>query len=655
MAKKVSKIKFVSGADQFCGAGGFSQGLRWAIEDIEREQCEKIELKLVAINHWDVAIATHKQNHPDVDHICDELEKADPRTLFPDGRLRILISSPECTHFSRALGGKPRNWQSRATAKYVVKWASQLDIADIVIENVADFRTWGPLYRQHADPKMIGRPIPGRKGQYFTAFIRKLEAMGYRVEHRLLVCADYGDATSRMRLFIRARKSGRPINWPDVSHAPVKRIKQLAGALGRPLRPYHVAREIIDWGDLGESVFNRDRPLAPNTMRRIFAGLSKFSGLSFVLPPEGYYRGNQPRSVDEPIQTITAGRGGGHLVNPFLVPLHKERAGQAPRTHSVDVPIPTITTQRNPLLIQPYLVEFHAGKHGDQRTKSVEAPLPTQDTSNRFGVAQPFLVKLYGTSSAAPADAPLPTVTAEGQHLGVAQPFLFQMDHGGRINLQDMGEPLRTITSADSWGMAVPFVMSAGGPKVEPRQLDEPLNTVLTRDHMGVVTPFVLSIRGGEDGYTRGRSIDDPVQAITAHNPMALVQAEGFVVPVNHGAGDLRTHSLDEPMRTVTSVDAWGVATPFLIKYYGTGDGQSVEDPLATVTGRDRFALCIPVANGYAILDIYFRMLRPHELARAHSLGHYTFTGSRENIVKQIGNSVPSKTAKALCYSALRH
>ena len=616
MTMRHRAIRRVDAADQFCGAGGFSQGLRWAIEDLEREQGDPIKLRLVAINHWDVAIATHSANHPTVDHICDQLEKADPRQLFPLGKLRILISSPECTHFSRALGGKPRNWQSRATSKYVIKWASQLKIDDIVIENVADFRTWGPLYRKHSDPSMIGKPIQNRKGQYFRAFIRKLEAMGYRVEHRLLTCADYGDPTSRQRLFIRARLGDAPIRWPDITHAPKAKVKAMTRMLGRPLDPYHTAREIIDWGDLGESIFNREKPLAPKTMRRIFAGLSKFSGVPFVLPPEGYYRGNQARSVDEPVQTITAGRGGGHVVQPFLVPLHKERDGQAPRVHSVDAPIPTVTTQRNPLLVQP------------------------------------FLVKMYGTSDAAPADQPLPTVTAEGQHLGVAQPFLFQMDHGGRANLQAIDEPIRTLTSADAWGMAMPFVLGQQS-CAAPRDVDEPLPTVAGAGAISLIRPFVLSIRGGDDGYTRGHEIDDPLRAITAHNPMALVQPDGFILPVNHGA-DMRTHSVDEPMRTITSVDAWGLASPFLIKYYGTGDGQSVDDPLGTVTGRDRFALCVPLVNGYAILDIYFRMLRPRELARAHSLGHYTFVGSRENVVKQIGNSVPSLTAKGLCYSALK-
>lgn len=621
MAKRTGSIRRVDAADQFCGAGGFSQGLRWAIDEIEREQGVPITLRLVAINHWDVAIATHSANHPTVDHICDQLEKADPRALFPSGRLRILISSPECTHFSRALGGKPRNWQSRATSKYVIKWASQLKIDDIVIENVADFRTWGPLYRKHSDPNMIGKPIQNRKGQYFRAFIRKLETMGYRVEHRLLTCADYGDPTSRQRLFIRARLGDAPIRWPDVTHAPKAKVKALARMLGRPLDPYHTAREIIDWGDLGESIFNRAKPLAPNTMRRIFAGLSKFSGV------------------------------------PFMVPLHSERNGQAARTHSVDAPTPTIATQRNPLLVQPFLVEFHAGPASDNRTKPVDAPLPTQDTSNRFGVAQPFLVKLYGTSDAAPADQPLPTVTAEGQHLGVAQPFLFQMEHstdasGHERRVFTPDQPLPTVTARGAFGVATPFVLGQQS-CAAPRDVDEPLPTVAGAGAISLIRPFVLSIRGGEDGYTRGHEIDEPLRAITAHNPMALVQPDGFILPVNHGA-DMRTHSVDEPMRTITSVDAWGLASPFLIKYYGTGDGQSVEDPLSTVTGRDRFALCVPLVSGYAILDIYFRMLRPRELARAHSLGHYTFTGSRENIVKQIGNSVPSLTAKGLCYSALK-
>lgn len=608
----------ITAADQFCGAGGFSTGLRWAIADIEKEQGKPIHLRLVAINHWPVAIATHKANHPDVDHICDELEKADPNKLFPDGKLRLLISSPECTHFSNALGGKPRNWQSRATSKYIIKWASLLDVRDIIIENVREFRTWGPLYRSGIK---VGQPIANRKGQFFRAFCRKLEALGYRVEHRLLMCADYGDPTSRTRLFIRARKGGLPIHWPSATHAHRDNVAKMSKAFGRPMKPYHTAREIIEWDDLGKSIFNREKPLADNTLRRIYAGLAKFSGL------------------------------------PFLVPFHKEREGQSPRTHSVDVPLPTIATQRTPVLVQPYLVKLY----NTSDAASVDRPVPTITANGQhIGLAQAFVIGQQSGAAPRSVEEPLPTVAGAGA-ISLIQPFLFHMDHSQQGDRPlSVDEPMRTVTSADSWGLAQPFVFAMehstddSGHDRRVFHPDGPMPTLSARAAFGLASPFVLSIRGGDDKYTRGSGVDEPLHAITAHPAMALVQPSGFIVPVNHGA-DKRSHSLEEPMKTITSVDAWAMATPYLVKFYGTAnDGQAVSEPLGTVTGKERFALCVPLVSGYALLDIYFRMLKPMELARAHSLGHYTFVGSREKVVKQIGNGVPSMTAKHLCYSALK-
>jgi DNA (cytosine-5)-methyltransferase 1 len=183
--------------------------------------------------------------------------------------------------------------------------------------------------------------------------------------------------------------------------------------------------------------------------------------------------------------------------------------------------------------------------------------------------------------------------------------------------------------------------------------VDKPMNTITGADATAIAQPFVMSFRGGGDAYMRGSSVDEPLPTATAIPGLGLVNPSGFIVPTNHGKDDIRSYSPDEPLKTITSVDALGLAMPFLIKFYGTADAADVNDPLPTVTGKDRFALCIPLVNGYAIIDIFFRMLKPMELARAHSLGHYTFKGKRDDVVKQIGNGVPSMTAKHLCYSAL--
>ena len=546
---------------------------------------------------------------------------ADDESYVADG---IVVHN--CTHFSNARGGKPMSKQSRATVKYILRWASRLEIDDLLIENVREFMTWGPLHRTHSNGCHAGesgacpakkkchynRPIESRKGEYFRRFITKLQTMGYKVEHRLLVAADYGDATSRKRLFICARKGKRPIKWPEPTHGKSNLFGQL--------KPYRTAREIIDWSDKGSSIFNRKKPLSPNTMRRIMAGFKKFSGLPFILPNEGFYKGNQPRSLDETVPTITQ-RGGGALIEPFIV-------------------------------------------------------------------------KLYGQNDAADIDESLPTVTAQGQHLAVAQPeFIIQMAHNGDEAGQarytyPTSRPLPTVDGQGMFGLVEPYVLGQQS-GATPRSTDEPVPTIATDGAIGLAQPFVLSIRGGDDGYLRASGVEEPVGAITRHPAMALV--EPFIVPTNHGKDDVRAHDIDQAMPTITSVDALGLAEPYLVdfhteregqdervrsvdrpmqtvaasptiglaqpyivKFNGTAIGQQVNEPLGAVTGRDRFALAIPVQNGVVIVDILFRMLQPKELGRAHSFDdNYTFAGTREEKVKQIGGSVPRRLAQALCLAAL--
>ncbi len=463
--------KTIFAADLFCGAGGTSSGLRDACNDLG------LNLHLTAINHWDVAIATHSANHPDAEHLCESLDGVDPRKVIRGGKLRLLVASPECIHHSRARGGKPMSDQSRASAWHVLRWCEALQVQDVLVENVIEFREWGPLGAN-------GLPLKRRKGETYQAFLNALRSLGYTVEDRVLCAADYGDPTSRKRLFIRARKGNRKITWPEPTHSP----RGEATLFGK-LPAYRAAREIIDWDDKGRSIFNRKRPLSPNTMKRILAGLRKFGGLPFVLPNEGVHRGNAPRSVDDPVNpalsevegTITARRGAGHVVNPFLVML----------------------AQR-------------------------------------------------GENDARNADCPLLTVTAQGQHTPA----------------------LATSASAGaSVGLAQPFILGqqSGG---APRSVNDPLPTITTDGAIAVVEPFTLrvAVRGGDDGYTRGASVDEPLPAITT--PLRGAQAaspavvEPFIVPVNHGKDDLRAYSMDKPLPTITSVDAWGLVEPYLIEYY---------------------------------------------------------------------------------------
>ena len=287
-------------------------------------------MQLLAINHWPSAIATHSLNHPHVRHLCESLDSIDPRKQVK--KLHLLAASPECTHHSSARGGKPCSDQSRATAWHVLRWAEAVPTENIMIENVPELLTWGPL-DDH------GRPIKKKKGQIFDAFINSLRSLNYNVDWRIINCADYGDPTLRQRLIILCRKD-KAVIWPDSSHADPDNCPP-------DKLPWRAARGIIDWDLAGNSIFGRKRPLKPTTLLRVLYGVKKFSHLN----PQPFLiqlRGTSPshirssaRSLDDPLPTITAGGFHTALIQPFLI--HTTHQGSNRRCHSLDRPTPTIT------------------------------------------------------------------------------------------------------------------------------------------------------------------------------------------------------------------------------------------------------------------------------------------------------------------------
>lgn len=345
----------LTAVDLFCGAGGTSTGILSAASDLGRP------VNLLAINHWITAIKTHTLNHPRVRHLCESLENITPRQQVPGGRLHLLAASPECTHHSVAAGGRPRNDQSRATAWHVCRWVSELRVDNLLIENVREFVDWGPLDAR-------GKPLKSRKGETFKAFLQALQSLGLNVEYRIVNAADFGDPTSRKRLFILGRR-GKPVQWPAATHGP------------DAAQPHRGAREIIDWSLPGASIFNRRRPLAPNTLRRIAAGLRKFGGASaqpFLIAME---HGGRVRSVDRPLPTITTAKGGAlGVVQPFLL---GQQSCAAPR--ATDQPVPTICTDGAIGLVEPFVVKYY----GTGEAKSLELPLDTVTTKDRFLLIEP--------------------------------------------------------------------------------------------------------------------------------------------------------------------------------------------------------------------------------------------------------------------------
>jgi DNA (cytosine-5)-methyltransferase 1 len=485
-------MKKIRAADLFCGAGGTSTGLALACREAG------IEVDLLAINHWQIAIDTHSASHPWARHMCASVDHINPRDVVPGGRLHILCASPECTNHSIARGGRPINDQSRATAWQILKWAQELYIDNILIENVREFRDWGPIGAN-------GKSLKSRKGETFRAFIASLQSLGYRVEHRILNAADYGDPTTRERLFIIARRGNKSIQWPGTTHS-----RDGGRELFGHKKPYRTAREIIDWAIPNPSIFTRKKPLAPTTMARIIAGIEKF--------------------------------------NPQL---------------------------------------------------------------------EPFIVTLRQHVAPRGVDEPVPTVSAQGTHLGLCEPFVLQQQSGGA-----------------------------------PRSTGEPLPTVATKGAIALAEPVLVKVTHGKQSDGRPQTLDKPLPTVTTHNGVGL--AEPYLVPIDQqGSREAGTRSVDEPVPTITTKARMALAEPCIVKYYGTAKAATVDEPLDTVTTKDRFGLVQPEMNGYR-LDIRFRMLQPHELASAQGFPNdYKFTGTKSDVVKQIGNAVPVHLAQALCASLL--
>jgi DNA (cytosine-5)-methyltransferase 1 len=596
-------------ADLFCGAGGTSTGA------VEAAELLGYKPKLTAINHWDTAIATHTANHPRAMHLLTAIDNVNPRELYKAGELDLLWASPECTHHSVARGGRPINEQSRATAWCVVRWADAVQPSVILVENVPEFISWGGIGSN-------GRPLKGKRGKTFHAWVTALESLGYRVDWRVLCAADYGDPTTRKRLFVQAVRGRRKIVWPEPTHTrtPSRDMFTLQ-------KPWVAAREIIDWNLEGQSIYERKRPLSDKTMRRIMTGLKKFGLRPFIVPQMG----DSARSVDRPSPAVTTTSRGVRLVEPFVIQTD-QTGGNGSYVNPITKPLGAVVTKQNVALVSP------------------------------------FLVNMKGQSNGADINQPAPTQTAHAPHLHLAEPFIVKLRGGEETHFESssaksLDEPIPTLTTGGNVALAEPFLVPSFGEREgqSPRchSVDEPLPTVAATGHIAVAEPFLVQLAHGNGKDANGdarrsRSVDQPLPAVCGQRgDMAL--CEPSLLPQG-GGGVMR--SVEAPAPTVATDGAIGLVEPFLVKFYGAASGaQSVGEPLDTVTVKDRHALVRPVVvieGQRYLLDIRFRMLQPHELAGAQGFPRdYKFTGTKTEQVKLIGNAVPRRLARALVYAAL--
>ncbi|WP_159728346.1 DNA cytosine methyltransferase [Methylosinus sp. Ce-a6] len=496
--------------DSFAGGGGASLGIEMALGRSPD----------IAINHDPEALAMHAANHPATLHLPHNVWKVDPVGVTRGRPVGLLWASPDCKHHSKAKGGKPVKREIRDLAWVVVRWARQVRPRLILLENVEEFRDWGPL-------DLEGRPCKERKGQTFDAFVGELRRLGYRVDWRELRACDFGAPTIRKRLFLVARRDGRAIVWPEPTHGAPGSPEVLAGARA----PWRTAAEIIDWSIPCPSIFlsreegraiGVNRPLAPNTMARIAKGVKRYVldvAEPFIVPVT--HAGDaRVHGIDEPLRTVTTAQRGEHaLVAPFLVPRYGERPGQEPRTRSVEEPIATV--------------------------------VPTQ---NGGSLAAVHLSRQFGASVGSAADEPVGTVTAGGGgKTAVVAAYLAQHNGDGHIG-REAAAPLSTLTTSGRQQAVVAAFLAQHNTGNVGRDASEPLSTIVHRGtQQAIVAGFLSNLYGSNDGS--GGDLQDPARTVTAGGSHAA-EVRAFLVKYYGSDQDPR---LGEPLHTVTTKDRFGL------------------------------------------------------------------------------------------------
>ena len=587
--------------DLFAGGGGASEGIRAALgRDPD-----------VAVNHDPEAISMHTMNHHDTMHFTADVFEVDPKTIFPEYPVGLLWASPACTHFSKARGSKPVCKQLRSLAWIVVKWARLRKPAQIYLENVEEFLSWGPVLDD-------GQPCPIRKGETFKRFVADLEKLGYDVEWREVKAHEYGAPTIRKRLFMVARCDGKEIVWPEPTNGDPKSPEVKSGKR----TPFRTAAEIIDWSIPGNSIFMRTeeikakklrikRPLKDTSLRRIGKGLSKFvfkNADPFIVTVNhssvnDNFRG---QSINDPLQTVTRKHGFG-VVKPKLAPFVStyfgERNGESDgRGATLDKPLSTITSGgMRHSLISPVLIGIDNGS-SKSASWSPETPLTTIVTENRHALVENHMVKLphivrdFKSSIGSNMNDPIGTITTQGNGkaaLCVSHAVKFRGTNYG----YPMSDPVHTITAAGT--------------------------------HQGLVTSYLNSFYGNAEDI--GSSMDDPLRTVTTKDRFAKVDI--VLDPVTGALWD------SETMERIIAV------REFIQTYCGDDLGEDERIGIVTIKGLR-----------YQIVDISLRMLKPRELYNAQgfrpdyiidrTIDHKPITGTAQ--VRMVGNSVCPPAAEAI-------
>lgn len=636
--------------DNFAGGGGASTGIELAIG-------RSVD---IAINHDLNAVAMHTTNHPDTLHYCESVFDVDPATATAGKPVGLAWFSPDCRHFSKAKGSKPVEKEIRGLAWIVIRWALSVRPRVMMLENVEEFKTWGPLLAGEM------RPDPARAGETFEAFCGMLSCgipayhpalaeccefldilpdsqqaqqlingLGYNVDYREMRACDYGAPTIRKRFFMVMRCDGVPVRWPAATHGDPKSPAVQVGSLA----PWRTAAECIDWSISAPSIFGRKKQLAENTLKRIARGIQRFvldNPTPFIVKcnhttTKGKYDCFRGQSLEEPLQTITKTHGYAIAV-PHLTKFRTGATGQP-----VTEPVPTVTagTSRRPGgnghalgLVEAALTPFLAGNGGSEyqaKPRPLDKPAHTILKQPRACVVAPVIARQFGASVGHRADEPSATITAGGGGKSqLVTPTLIQMGYGERPGqaprVLQLEKPLGTITAGGGkFAMvAANMVKHFGGNYTGAGvALDEPIHTVTTTDHHALVTSSIIKMRG----TNTGQPTDTPLQTVTAGGQHF---GEVKTTLANEGYDEYRAQLTADFLREYCGEDCTG---------------------LVTVDGIT-----------YRIVDIGMRMLQPHELYRAQGFPEWyiidrDYRGvkyAKDKQVARCGNAVPPPFAEAL-------
>ena len=552
--------------DNFAGGGGASTGIEIATG----------RLVALAINHDPAAILMHKTNHPYTEHFQASVWDIDPVAVCRGRRVGLAWFSPDCKHFSKAKGAALVDRKIRGLAWITLRWAAKVRPRVIILENVEEFQTWGPVRK--------GKPVKKLAGTTFRKFIAQLKALGYDVEYRELIAADYGAPTSRKRFYLVARCDGKPIVWPKPTHSKT-------GADGLP--KWRSAAEIIDWSLPCPSVFASKaeimdryglkavRPLAKNTMRRIIRGVDKFtirSGKPFIVQQKFQ---NAAQDIEKPLTTVTA-VGAHELCKPLLAPVTVTNTSNSVGA-TVGEPVHTVTTAGNQMLVTPSLVSIGQTGGGD-RIRDLREPVPTTVSKQEACLVAPSLIQ-------------------------------YHTEQTENVRASGLGAPINTVDASNRYGLTCASLVEyyTGG---RPLDVDAPMHTVTSHDREAVVAAHIAKYYGG----VVGEKVEDPLPTVTAidHNVVCAAHVVKF-------KGDNLGHGMDEPMQTVTtSAGEFALCKAHLAKMHG-GDNlgywpeiRALLNEFCGYTLAEDDVLLLEISGGlYYIADIGLRMLSPRELYNA--------------------------------------